>query len=148
MDAKENKTVVQTFKNTFSNIPVSKKTISGMSWTIDDRKYLQLCFNILDLEYDKKIDKVFSDLGETFRQRDAYFTRKDEELNAKFDTIIDAIKKTNKNIDSINRKLASIKKVQKQHGDRILALETKFENFETTFGILQKEHEINHKKAL
>ncbi len=124
-------------KNAFSYIPVSKKTLDGMSWNIDDRKYLKVMFNKMDLEYDKKIDKVFEDLGKTFIQRDAYFLRKDVEINKKFDTIISGINKTNKKMGSINRHLSNIDKTLTEHGKRITDLEVQL-------GKLLKEHKINH----
>jgi hypothetical protein len=138
--AKESKDEVsqnKTVKNAFAYVPVSKKTEEGMSWNINDRKYLLQCFNIMDLEYDKKIDKVFEDIGKTFIQRDAYFLRKDVEINKKFDSIMAGIEKSNKKMTSINRKLANIQKVQADHGTRISQLENAFDT-------LLKEHKINH----
>lgn len=76
--------------------------------------------------------KIFKDLAESFIIRDAKFDRK-------FDSIMDAIDKQTKTVNSLNVKVGKLQKEQKNHGERILALEGRLE-------LLFSQHKFNHPK--
>ena len=108
----------------YSNIPVSEKTIEGMSLNINDRAYLQRMFYLQDEVTQKYISDTYDTHAKLIidtvkemlddRNKEIYCTMKD---------IKKSINLLRKETKLINTEMSNIKKTLSNHEKRIVTIE-------------------------